>query len=545
MAFSKESLYALLVAELAWRQGDLATALNHYAAQARITEDPGVVAQAVRLTFLSREIPLGVEMAELWVAVAPTDPAARQAAALALIRVDDLQGALGHFAELRAQSGAANFSYLAQQATHLDQAARADLSTALAELHVRFPDDVQLAYARALVFEQIRRPQQALAVLDQHDAAELPREAVLLQSELLARIGRLDEAIAVLDARLAAVPLADRDEARLRYVRARMLIEAERFAAAREDFEALLTRVGDQAEILLSLALLALDQGQAARAREYLERLLATGRRRDLALYYLGELARTEGNVEAAVAAFGEVMPGTEFRSAQTRAAALLLQHAGREGLGPYMALQRARYPGEAVTLWLLESALLLEVAADAAALEVLDDAIAAQPNDPELRYSRALARKRSDDLAGLESDLRHILTLDPDHAMALNALGYTLADRTSRLAEAKSLIVRALTLSPNEPAYLDSLGWVEYRLGNHARARILLEQAYGLMPDHEIAAHLGEVLWVMGQREAALEAWQAGLALDPDSSVLAETMQRLLGSERALGVRSGLGGRQ
>ncbi len=544
-AFPRETLYELLVAELALRQGDLSTALEHYVTQARVTKDPGVVAQAVRLTALSRDSQRGLEMAELWAALAPTDPQARQAAALALMRVDDLKGALGHFAELRAQSGTANFGYLASQAAYLEPAARADLAEALAALHVRFPDDVQLAYARALVLEQARRPQQALALLDEHAAEELPREALLLQSQLLARLGRLDEAISLLDAQLADGTLEDGDEARWRYARARMLVELERFEAAREDFEALLARVGDHAEILLSLALLALEQEQISAARGYLERLLATGRRQDVAHYYLGELARSEGNVEGAVAAFGQVMPGAEFRSAQARAAALLLQHTGSDGLRDYLALQRVRYPGEAVTLWLLESGLLLEVAAEEAALDVLDEALTVHPDDPDLRYARALARKRVDDIAGLEVDLRHILALDPDHAVALNALGYILADRTERFSEAKALIVRALALRPDEPAFIDSLGWVEYRLGNHARARTLLEQAYGLMPDHEIAAHLGEVLWVIGKREAALQTWEEGLALEPGSRVLAETMQRLLGSDRALGVRSGVGGSQ
>jgi len=544
-AFSKEALYELLVAELALRQGDFATALEGYVAQALATEDPGVIAQAVRLTVLARDIDLGLEMAELWVEVAPTDPNARQAAALALIRVEDLQGALGHLAELRAQSGTANFGYLASQAAHLGQEARAELATALAELHVRFPDDGQLAYAWALLLEQTGHPKQTLAVLGQYALEELPPEAVLLQSQLLSRFGHLDEAITVLNARLADGGLDEGGEARFRYARARLLIDAERFAAARDDFEALLAPVGENPEILLSLALLALEQKQIPAARTYLERLLATGRRQDVAHYYLGELAQTEGDVESAVAAFSQVLPGAEFRSAQTRASALLLQHTGREGLGDYLALQRVRYPGEAVTLWLLQSGLLLEIAANEAALAVLDEAITVHPDEMELRYARALARKPFDDIAGLEADLRQVLALDPDHAMALNALGYTLADRTDRFAEAKSLIVRALALRPDEPAYLDSLGWVEYRLGNHDRARTLLARAYGLMPDHEIAAHFGEVLWVLGEREAALEAWEQGLVLDPDSSVLAETMRRLLGSACALGVRSGVGGSQ
>ncbi|MNZ64834.1 bacteriophage N4 receptor, outer membrane subunit [compost metagenome] len=139
------------------------------------------------------------------------------------------------------------------------------------------------------------------------------------------------------------------------------------------------------------------------------------------------------------------------------------------------------------------------------------------------------LAEKRGD-LAGLERDLRFIIEREPDNAMALNALGYTLADRTTRYAEARELITRAYELNPDDPAILDSLGWVNYRMGNLAEAEQLLRQALERMPDHEVAAHLGEVLWVSGQQDAARKVWRQALADTPDSSVLQETLKRLTG---------------
>ncbi len=534
-AFERDTLYELLVAELALRQGDHETALRHYSAQARHTRDPGVVAQAVRLATLERDIGLALQLAELWVEVAPRDPSARQAAAVALIRANALQPALAHLAELRAQAGAANFGYLALQAAALEPDARQDLLAALAEVHARFPDDPELAFAQAVLLDQERRPDAALALLEPMSVDELPREAVLLKGRLLERLGRRDDAI---DWFGTWIDQGD-DQARLRYARARLLIDAGDLAAAQSDFEAMLLRVGDNPEILLSIALLAAEQNKVSEARDYLQRLIATGRRHDVAHLYLGELAQAEGDVDAAVSAFRNVSPGGEFHSAQVRASALLLQHAGRVGLSRYMEGQRNRYPDEAVTLWLLEGGLLLEVNAPESAAAVLDDALAAHPDDTELRYTRALARKRLDDIAGLEADLRHVLAREPRNAMALNALGYVLADRTDRYQEAKELIEQALAMRPDEPAYIDSLGWVEYRLGNYPRALELLEQAYAAMPDHEVAAHLGEVLWVTGERDAAVQVWTEGLELEPDSRVLAETMQRLLGPERALGVRS------
>jgi Flp pilus assembly protein TadD len=141
------------------------------------------------------------------------------------------------------------------------------------------------------------------------------------------------------------------------------------------------------------------------------------------------------------------------------------------------------------------------------------------------------LAEKRGD-LALLESDLRFILEREPDNAMALNALGYTLADRTTRFSEAKALIEQAHQLDPNDPAIIDSLGWVNYRLGNLTEAERLLRKALKQFPDQEVAAHLGEVLWAQGKQKEARQVWRDALKAQPDSKILRSTLQRLTGAE-------------
>ncbi|HEY6609878.1 MAG TPA: tetratricopeptide repeat protein, partial [Pseudomonas sp.] len=151
-------------------------------------------------------------------------------------------------------------------------------------------------------------------------------------------------------------------------------------------------------------------------------------------------------------------------------------------------------------------------------------------PEDLNLIYTRAMLAEKRGNLAGLEQDLRFIIEREPDNAMALNALGYTLADRTTRYDEAHELITRAYELNPDDPAILDSLGWVNYRMGNLPEAEKLLRQALERMPDHEVAAHLGEVLWASGQQDAARKVWRQALADTPDSSVLQETLKRLTG---------------
>ena len=184
------------------------------------------------------------------------------------------------------------------------------------------------------------------------------------------------------------------------------------------------------------------------------------------------------------------------------------------------------------MTLWLLEGQVLLDAAAPALAIEALSEGLQVSPDLPELLYARAMAHGADGRLDGLEADLSRILELDPEDAMALNALGYTLADHTERLDEARALVERALEVAPGEPAYVDSLGWVEYRAGNFEAAVALLEEAYAGFPNDEVAAHLGEALWMSGEEARARAVWFEALEYEQSSDVLHATLRRLLDAE-------------
>jgi len=207
--------------------------------------------------------------------------------------------------------------------------------------------------------------------------------------------------------------------------------------------------------------------------------------------------------------------------------------------LHAYLDEQRRLHPGRAIPLWMLEARVLMDADAPEAAASVLDTAIEAHPGETDLLYARAMAHDAAADDADMIADLERIIELDPDDAMALNALGYTLADRNERLDEARALVEQALESDPEDPAFIDSLGWVEFRQGNHERAVELLRQAWTAFRDHEVAAHLGEALWVRGDREAAREVWARGLQLSQETDVLIETIERLLGAEGVEQLRS------
>jgi Flp pilus assembly protein TadD len=201
------------------------------------------------------------------------------------------------------------------------------------------------------------------------------------------------------------------------------------------------------------------------------------------------------------------------------------------------MARLRSSYPNRGEQLYALEASLLGDAQRDERSLRLLDEAIAAYPEADNLYYARSILHERSGDIAAAERDLRAIIARDAENATALNALGYTLANRTDRLDEARSLIERALALDPNEPAILDSMGWVLFRQGDYDRALNYLTRAYASFPDPEVAAHLGEVMWVSGNTAGAMQVWRGALREDPQHRVLNETLDRLGVSLQALGT--------
>ena len=177
---------------------------------------------------------------------------------------------------------------------------------------------------------------------------------------------------------------------------------------------------------------------------------------------------------------------------------------------------------------WLAEARILRELSDATTALEVLDTALEQLPNSISIRYSHALLAAELGLVEVAEKDLRFIISVQPENAAALNALGYTLADQTQRYEEAEALIRQAFILRPEDASIVDSMGWISYRLGRLEAAEKYLRRAWVLDRNPEIAAHLGEVLWVIGEQEAARTIWREGIAVDSENPVLQETLRRM-----------------
>jgi tetratricopeptide (TPR) repeat protein len=244
--------------------------------------------------------------------------------------------------------------------------------------------------------------------------------------------------------------------------------------------------------------------------------------------FYLGQLAEETKRYDEAIARYREVTEGDRAWLAKLRIGAMIAKKgdiaAARsylDGLNPESAERR-------VELAQAEAQLLRDAGDYKTAYAVLTAALERQADSVDLLYDVAMVAEKLDRIDEVESRLKRLIELKPDNAQALNALGYTLVDRTPRTAEGLKLIEKALQIAPDDPFILDSMGWANYRLGKLDDSEKFLRRAFSDQADPEIAAHLGEVLWAKGERERATELWQSQLKASPDNPVLIETMRRL-----------------
>jgi tetratricopeptide (TPR) repeat protein len=521
--FPDESLYPLLVAEFALRRQAYDVALDNYMEQAPRLRDPGVSAHTTHLAqFMQREAE-ALNAVQLWVQLEPDNVEANNTLANLLIRQGRNVEAVPHLALVARHAKKANFPMLLSDFTDLPPEEQAELQAAIEGLALEFPDDPALLLTRALVLAETEQFDQALELLDAlFEEEPFQQQALMLEARILLRQGARDPF-----KRVERALAADPGDTRLRLQYGRLLTGTD-MAAAREQFEILSAQSPQDEDLLMSLALINREIGDDERAKTYLRQLLELGQRQDEARYFLGRIAEDAGDFETAVSNYMKVGESREFASASNRLGRILIDAGKVDESREWFARQRETYPRQREQLYGIEAELLREAGALEASMAVLNAALTEMPESASLRYARSMLGEQQNDLALMESDLRAIIARDPDNATALNALGYSLANRTDRYSEAYELIARALALSPDEPAILDSMGWVLYRKGRYEEALEYLTRAYAAFPDPEVAAHLGEVLWVSGKTGAASTVWQGALRKDPDHEVLVSTLKRL-----------------
>jgi Flp pilus assembly protein TadD len=518
-----EILFKFLVAEVAGQRGAIGIAKSAYLDLARQTHDPRIARRAAEVSVFARDTAGALEATRLWADAEPDSTRAQQTLAALLLNEGKFGEAEPILRTLLKDDTANGFLHLsALMGKTRDAVAMLELVERLAADYPAFPE-ARFAVAQAAA--SAGRPEAAIVALQQADGLRPGWEpGALLQAQILARTSNA-EALTFMQTFLAAH--ADAREVRLAYARA--LVNANQFTEARAEFTRLTRDFPRNAEVSFAAGLLSLQMGDAEAARKLLtETLEYSPRDPDPVEYYLGQAAEQLKQPEAAAAHYAEVKSGNYLVPARARQAALLAKAGHPDEARALLAATRGENDAQNVRLVQAQAEVLRDSKEHGTVFDILSDGLKRYPDSADLLYDHAMAAEKLGKLDVLEADLRRVMVLRPNDAQAYNALGYTLADRTDRLAEALTLLDKALALAPQDPFIIDSMGWAQYRSGNLARAQEYLERAYKVRPDPEIAAHLGEVLWARGQRDEAGKLWQTSLQTHPQNEVLLETLHRL-----------------
>jgi tetratricopeptide (TPR) repeat protein len=522
---SEPTLYEFLLGEIAVQRGDYKTAAETYLDLAKRTRDPRVARRAVEVASQGRLTELGLEAAKTWLDIEPDSAAALQVGAALLVAAKRVDEAVPYLEKLLSSPGV-NLETGFLQINRLlagnpDKAANLRVVRKLAAKHAALP---QAHYAIAQAAAAAGQDGEALKAIRRAEELRPDWEgAVLFEAQLLQKRSTADAA-----KRLGE--FVERNpqsrDGRLGYARA--LVLDKRLPEARRQFEAVLAANPGSSELAYAVGLLAFQLKDYQVAEESMQKLLGMKYRDpDGVRYILGQIAEEKKDWPGAVKWYDEIKDGEHALAARLRTANAI-SHEGRlDEARSYLRKVAAENPDQQVQLTVAEAQILRDAKRYRDAFELLATALKEDPEQPELLYDYALTAEKVDRFDVLEGSLQKLIKVQPEHAHAYNALGYSLAERNQRLPEARKLIERALELSPDDSFIVDSLGWVQYREGDLKGAAQTLRRAYDGRPDAEIGAHLGEVLWQMGNRAEANRVWEESLKSSPDNDSLRQTIQR------------------
>ena len=524
--FSEEQLYQAIISELGAQRGGLTEAGEGYFDLAFSTRDLGVIQRAVQFASVNNDLNALLQLGMLWAEVSPLDPQPHLLLSFQFLESGNFQQALSHMTRVINLGGTIDFTALSARAGRMDSETRAALIANLRQLSEQYPQQASIHLALVRMLAQNQQFAEALSEL-QLVKQRQPNDGAmhLLEAQLHQSMENGELAVRALRTGIRNFP--EDKELRLNY--ARLLVQQENFRGAQEQFRLLMEQDPQDWETLYSIALLDLEMENYDSAIQSLQRLIGVDQRTDDSQFYLGYIYEQQGDQRRAIEHYRQVQIGTEnFLAAQQQATRHSIELGELQDAHQWLSTLSRGQPRLEVLFTTIEAGALQQFGHPDAAKALLDTALNRYPNDADLLFQRVLYFDAIEDRAGSESDLRQIILMQPEDSRALNHLGYMLTDKTDRHEEALKLLERAIEISPDDPAIIDSLAWVQYKLGKYEEALLNLRRAYAVFPDHEVASHLGEVLWAMGRREEANQVWREALQERPDSPIIKEAMERL-----------------
>ena len=523
---NEPTLYEFLLGEIAVQRGDYELAATTYLDLAKRTGDARVARRAVEVANQGQLSELALDAARTWYDLEPNSAHALQVLGAMLVaakRVDEAGPVLEKLLTAEGVNRENAFMQLNRLlASNPDKATNLRVIRGLAAKYPQLPQ-AQFAVGQAAAIAG----EDAAAVSAAREALKLRPDwelAAMLEAQVLQKKSNR-EAAKSLAAFVEKNPNAR--EARLNY--ARLLVLDKRLPEARQQFEVVANSNPPNPDVVYAVGLLAFQLKDFKSAESYMKRVLGMNYRDpDGARYLLGQIAEEQKQWPQAIQYYEQIKGSDHELPARMRTANAMAKQGKVDDAINFLRRVADERPEDEPQLIVAEAQILRDANRSQDAFKLLSEAIDKQPDQPDILYDLALTAEKLERFDLLETNLRKLIQVKPDHAHAYNALGYSFADRNIRLGEARKLIEKALEISPEDFFIVDSLGWVLYREGDLKGAARELRRAYAGRPDAEIGAHLGEVLWQLGERDEARRVWDESLKAGPENETLQKTIKRL-----------------
>ncbi len=523
----EEVLYLLMAAELAGQRSQYELALDAYLQAAKRVDDPRIAERAVKIGMFLKDEKRTREALDIWLAKDQQNLVARKFAALLAIKNDDRKAAVANLDAIYQEDPAGFEGGMLEMLKLLEKEGRTQfIYEVLDDLSQLHPDQSGLLFLQALVASILHDNELAQEKIGR--VLELQpdwNKAIIFQAQLAGRAGDVAKARGYLEKAVKQAP----NDKQLRKMLLEVMVGAGAFDDAIKLCQSVLEDTPDDAETLFTMALIYLQQNQADRAENYLEKLLSNPEWEGRASFYLGKIELDQQRPEKALKWFDRAEAGGYGFEAEMAAVSLLLNQKQLEEAEARIKKMDAKYPEQYLRILLVKAELYNRWDRQQEAYDVLTLALKDAPDDRDVLYARALIAERLDKLEVTEADLQKILAKNPEDVAALNALGYTLTDRTQRYEEAEKYLQKAVQLQPDEAVIIDSYGWLLFKQGKHEQALEYLRKAYARQQENEIAAHIAEVLWVLGREKEARDFIEPIYKKYPDDEYLLKFKNKYL----------------
>lgn len=523
-SLTAEFVFKFLVGEIAGQRGDVNTAGAIMYELAETTGDARLAERATQAALYIRQSSAALRAATLWTDLDPSSAEASQILTQLTLASGKLSDLRPHLEKILShkENRAASFLYITGLLSRSED--KAGVFKLVQELTKSYPSIPEAHFALAYAAWGAGKEQLALDELQAADKARPGWEvAALLHGQIVQ--SRPAEAMQFYHHFLDTYP--DAQEVRLAY--AKLLVNEKQFDAARKEFDKLIQKNPNNAEVHVAVGLLSVQLEDATRAENHFKQALELHYKDPDQLYfYLGQIAEQMQQYETAQSWYDSINSENRFYfDTQLKSAVIQAKQGKLDDARQRLHGLNNLTPEQQAIAIQVEASLLSQASRHQDAFDLLQQAVENLPSSADLIYDYAMVAERVRRFDIMEQQLRKLILIKPDFAQAYNALGYTLADRNERLTEAQALIEKALSLTPNDHFILDSMGWVQYRLGRLDQALDFIRRAYEAQPDPEIAAHLGEVLWQQGNKTEALSTWENALRDFPSNEVLLNTTKK------------------